>query len=98
MDLISRKAVIEEIQLIEKSLMKDKEEAKKTGDEEIIFAIDSQLSGLWLARCKVGDIKIAYDVDKVVEDIQKCGKSFPFGTWHDMLEEAVEIVKGGFEE
>jgi hypothetical protein len=56
------------------------------------------VEGLWEAKEIIEDLPTAYDVDKVVEDIRKCGKSFPFGTWHDIIEEAVEIVKGGLEE
>lgn len=97
-DLISRKAVIEEIRLIEKSLMKDKAEAKEIGDKEVIFSIDNQLSGLWLARCKVGNIKPAYDTDKVVEQLEGIRKDDNIRFADQVVNKAICIVKGGLEE
>lgn len=103
-DLISRKALIEEIQLMEQELMKEKEEAKEIGDTEVVFAIDNQLSGLWQARCKVSTIGAAYDVDKVVSKVAdtvymiRDTYGLDDNCTVDYIEELEDIVKGGLEE
>jgi hypothetical protein len=103
MDLISRKALIEEIQLMEKELMKEKEDAKEIGDTEVVFAIDNQLCGLWQARCKVSTIGAAYDVSKTVEQLERDAQMLysinafePVKAWRNDL--LIPVVKGGLEE
>jgi hypothetical protein len=53
------------------------------------------VEGLWEAKEIIEEQTTAYDVDKVVEQLQKCKKAYPLGTWCDMIEEALFIVKGG---
>jgi hypothetical protein len=36
----------------------------------------------------------AYSIDMVVKELENCKKAYPFGTWFDMIEEAIAIVKG----
>lgn len=69
-DLISRKALLDEILLIEKELSRDKEDARNSDDEQMLFAIDNQMNALWRARCKIINQHIAYDVDMVINKLE----------------------------
>lgn len=105
-DLIIRKAVIEEIQLIEKELLKDKENARNSDDEQMNFAIDNQLNALCRVRLRVNSLITAYDVDKVVEQLENLKKCYigaedaimkPL-SFEEYIQEIINNVKGGLEE
>ena len=109
-DLISRKELLDEILLIEKELLRDKEDARNSDDEQMLFAIDNQMNALWRARCKINNQHIAYDVDNVVAELkshsnnEKMATSKLFNGKHRYyraisVTKAVRIVKrGGIDE
>ena len=98
-DLISRKALLNEILLIEKELLRDKEDARNSDDEQMLFAIDNQMNALWRARCKINNQHIAYDVEKVVEQLESFPKlevtQFPLHGSYLKKDTVMRIVKGG---
>lgn len=103
-DLISRESVIKEILLIEKELLNDKEDARNSDDEQMLFAIGNQMNALWRARCKINNQHIAYDVDKVINELETkmfsaelYGDEWSGQTVNNLLcmGDVYEIVKGG---
>ena len=80
-DLISRKA-------LEKSIREYADDVGcNRGEYELANGILKSIS-------MIKNQPTAYDVGKVVEQLEKCKKAYPFGTWFDMVEEAISIVKG----
>ena len=68
-DLISRSELFEELSNYEKELQKDKTEAIETDDEQMLFAIMNQKTAICRIRRNILHMPIAYDVDKVVEEL-----------------------------
>lgn len=68
-DLISRKAVIEEIELYEKELKEDREIAIESEDEQMLFAIANQNTALYRIKKEVFHIPAASIKEEKREEI-----------------------------
>lgn len=100
MRLIDAGELLEEVTKNEEELLAEKEIAKENEDTELLLAINNQLSALFRVKAKINSIHIAYDVDKVVEQLEdmeelcnECGNIAGL----DMAKKAIKIVKEGGE-
>ena len=75
-DLISRSALIEEINLYEKELMKDREVAIETNDEQMLFAIINQETAICRIRRNALHLPTVYNVDRVVEKLENARNKY----------------------
>lgn len=69
-DLISRSALIDELDNYEKELREDREIAIETDDEQMLFAIMNQETAICRIIRNVMNAPTAYDVDKVLERLE----------------------------
>ncbi len=92
-DLISRKALLKKLKdYVENVYECDFDDTKCTADGG--STNPKYVQGLWEAREIIEAMPTAYDVDKAVEQLEKCKNAHPHGTWCDMVEEAKALVKG----
>ena len=70
-DLISRSELLEELNNYENELRKDKVEAIETDDEYMLFAINNQETAICRIKRNIVNMPTAYDIDKVVEELQR---------------------------
>lgn len=97
-DLISRSALIEELKRYEEELKNDREIAIETDDEQMLFAIMNQETAICRIRRNVLYLPTAYDVEKVVAELEKTScfiQSEDGCGWLNFTEEAIDIVKRG---
>ena len=97
--LIDADALIEELNRYEKELRNDREVAIETDDEQMLFAIMNQETAIYRIRRNAFNIPTAYDVEKVVAELES--ESFPThencsAIWLDTAINAVR--KGGIDE
>ena len=97
-DLISRSEYKSKLVKALDVLNKEYREALLNEDNDLILAIQNQQSAYMIALRLLDNEPTAYDIDKVVEELEK--HSFELGTdtlpsHYVRLNEAIEIVKKG---
>lgn len=99
--LIDADVLLDDLKLYEKELRNDREIAVESDDEQMLFAIMNQETAIYRIRQNVLHSPTAYNVDKVVEELEDYSMWKEFMIYdlthreRKIIARAIEIAKGG---